>query len=429
MKYKSSSLYVVVSVTIMATLLLVILGAFAGGLILSPYLLDEVQAAPVSQPAQIDKEEFVAAFEQSLIDIYQGAVPSVVNIRVTKKLDPAELKDFDFDLHPFVPRPDDPNAPDEFFFDQGQGSGFVWDQEGHIITNNHVVSNADEIVVRFANGKTVNAELLGTDPDADLAVIKVDLAASELQPLAIGDSNDLQVGQLAIAIGNPFGQDFTMTTGIVSAVERTIRNGNTPFSIPEVVQTDAPINPGNSGGPLLNRHGAVIGINTQIISRSGGSSGIGFAVPINIAKRVIPTLIEGKEVDYAWLGITGRTLDLEIIEAMELPQDTRGALVIAVTKNGPAEAAGLQGSDKIVTTSGLEFEAGGDVITAIDGKPIGDMDDLITYLITDYRSGDEVELNVIHADGTEESITLTLDKRPTVEELLSLQDEGESEEK
>ena len=433
MKNKVSSLYIVISVSVIATLLLVILGAFAGGLILSPYLLDEVQAAPGSQPVElstaVDRDEFVAAFEESLIDIYQGAVPSIVNISVTKKLDSAELEGFDFDLHPFIPRPDDRDAPDEFFFNQGQGSGFVWDQEGHIITNNHVVSNADEIVVRFANGKTVDAELLGTDPDADLAVIKVDMPASELQSLAVGDSNDLRVGQLAVAIGNPFGQDFTMTTGIVSAVERTIRNGNTPFSIPEVVQTDAPINPGNSGGPLLNRHGEAIGINTQIISRSGGSSGIGFAVPINIAKRVVPILIEGKEVDYAWLGITGRTLDLEIIEAMELPQDTRGALVIAVTKNGPAEVAGLQGSDQIVTTSGLEFEAGGDVITAIDGKLIEDMDDLITYLITDYRSGDEAELNVIHADGTEETITVTLDKRPSVEELLSLQDEVETEEK
>jgi 2-alkenal reductase len=398
-------------------------------LILAPHLLDEVQAAPESQLSQVDKEALVAAFEQSLIDVYEGAVPSVVNVNVTKRLDASEFEDFDFDLHPFIPRPDeDEDSPDEFFFDRGQGSGFVWDEEGHIITNNHVVSGAEEIVVRFANGKTVEAELLGTDPDADLAVIKVDMAASELQPLAVGDSGDLRVGQLAIAIGNPFGQDFTMTTGIVSALDRTIRNGRTPFSIPEVIQTDAPINPGNSGGPLLNRHGEVIGINTQIISRSGGSSGIGFAVPVNIAKRVVPTLIEGEEVDYAWLGITGRTLDAETAEAMELPLETTGALVVAVSKDGPAEVAGLQGSDQVMPGSAFDLEVGGDVITAIDGKVIENMDDLIAILITDYQPGDEVEMDVIHADGSKETITVILGKRPSAEELLGLQQDDDSSE-
>jgi 2-alkenal reductase len=428
MKNKPSSLYIVVSVSVVATLLFVILGAFAGGLIVAPYLLDEVQAAPGAQGSQIDKEEFVAAFEEALIDLYQGAVPSVVNISVSKRFDASEFEDFDFDLHPFIPRPDeDPDSPDEFFFDQGQGSGFVWDKDGHIITNNHVVSDAEEIIVRFANGKTVEAELLGTDPDADLAVIRVDMSASELQPLAIGDSAELRVGQLAIAIGNPFGQDFTMTTGIVSALDRTIRSGRTPFSIPEVIQTDAPINPGNSGGPLLNRHGEVIGINTQIISRSGGSSGIGFAVPVNIAKRVIPTLIEGKEVDYAWLGITGRTMDPETAEAMELPLDTTGALVIALSEGGPAEDAGLQGSDGTFENSGFEVEIGGDVITAIDGKAVEDMDDLIAYLITDYQPDDQVELAVIHGDGTEETITVTLGERPSASELLGLRDDAETD--
>ncbi len=423
MNNKPSSLYVVVSVSVIAVLLVVILGAFAGGLVLSPQLLGEVRAAPVLA----DKDELVAAFEQSLIDNYQNAVPSVVNVSVTKKINVEDAPRFNFEAHPFIPSPDDPNAPDEFFFDQGQGSGFVWDTAGHIVTNHHVVSNAEEIVVRFANGQTAEAELLGSDPDADLAVIKVELPASELQPLALGDSADLRVGQLAIAIGNPFGQDFTMTTGIVSAVNRTIRSGNTPFSIPEVIQTDAPINPGNSGGPLLNRHGEVIGINTQIISRSGGSSGIGFAVPINIAKRVVPSLIEGKDFEYAWLGITGRTLDANTAEAMELPADTKGALVIAVSKAGPAEKAGLLGSEKTFELSGVDIEMGGDVIAAIDGKPVETMDDLIGYLITEYRPGDEAELSVIHADGTEETITVTLGKRPSADELLQQENEAEEE--
>jgi 2-alkenal reductase len=282
-------------------------------------------------------------------------------------------------------------------------------------------------VVRFANGNTVEAELLGSDPDADLAVIKVDLPADKLQPLAIGDSADLRVGQLAIAIGNPFGQDFTMTTGIVSAVNRTMRSGKTPFSIPEVIQTDAPINPGNSGGPLLDRHGEVIGINTQIISRSGGSSGIGFAVPINIAKRVVPTLIEGKNVEYAWLGVTGRTLDLDTVAAMELPAQTKGALVIAVAKEGPAEKAGLLGSEETFELSGVDVEMGGDVIVAIDGKPVETMDDLIGYLITEYRPGDEVELTIIHADGAETTVTVTLGKRPSADELMQQESETEEE--
>jgi S1-C subfamily serine protease len=172
----------------------------------------------------------------------------------------------------------------------------------------------------------------------------------------------------------------------------------------------------------------VIGINTQIISRSGGSSGIGFAVPVNIAKRVVPTLIEGREVDYAWLGITGRTMDAETAEAMELPLETTGALVVAVSKDGPAEAAGLQGSDKVVSGAAFDLEVGGDVITAIDGKVVENMDDLIAYLITDYQPGDEVEMAVIHADGTEEIIMVTLGKRPSAAELLSLQDDSSEEE-
>jgi serine protease Do len=429
MNSKPSSLYVVVSASVIATLLVVILGAFAGGLILAPHLLGDVQAAPSVQqlnaPVLADKDELMAVFEQSLIDIYQNALPSVVNIRVTKKFNTEDFPGFDFENHPFIPSPNDPNAPDDFFFNQGQGSGFVWDKEGRIITNHHVVNNADKIIVRFANGKTVEAKLLGNDPDADLAVIKVELPAAELQPLALGDSADLSVGQLAIAIGNPFGQEFTMTTGIVSAVNRTIRSGNTPFSIPEVIQTDAPINPGNSGGPLLNRRGEVIGINTQIISRSGGSSGIGFAVPVNIAKRVAPIVIEGKSFEYPWLGITGRTLDVDTTEAMKLPANTKGVLVIDASAASPAKQAGLQGSDKTFELAGIKVELGGDVITAIDGKPIETMDDLIGYLIADYRPGDEVKLTVIHADGAEETIPVTLGKRPGAAELRNLENEEE----
>ncbi len=424
MNRKLSILVVVSVITVM------LLGAFAGGMILYPYVMENAQAAqtvaettaqPVVQIPAV-QGDILAAYEQSLSALYQQSVPAVVYIEVAQKLDTPVLN---FDLHPFL-NPDDPDSPDDFF-NRGQGSGFVWDTAGHIVTNYHVVNGATEITVRFADDTTVKAELLGSDPNADLAVIKVDLPASQLQPLPIGNSDVLEVGQLAVAIGNPFGQDFTMTSGIVSAIGRTIRSGNTPFSIPEVVQTDAPINPGNSGGPLLNRLGEVIGINTQIISSSGGSSGIGFAVPINIAKQVVPTLIQGKQYDYAWLGITGRTVSPEMAGFMDLPLDTRGALVIDVTSDGPAAKAGLKGSDGTQTEAGLEFQLGGDVITAINGQTVDDMDGLITYLMTETRPGDEAELTIIHADGSTETITVTLQKRPSAEELLSRQDDDEDE--
>jgi len=408
MENRKSTLYLVVSISVVATLLVVILGAFAGGLILAPHLLEPAQAANSSQTAT--NTDLVAAYEQSLIDLYRTALPSVVNINVTKEFDHPSVENFESSPFPFPGMPDDP----ENFFSRGQGSGFVWDDEGHIVTNHHVVVNATDISVTFANGETVPAEVLGSDPNADLAVIRVDLPASELQPVPLGDSSTLQVGQLAIAIGNPFGQEFTMTSGIISAVGRTIRSGNTLFSIPEVIQTDAPINPGNSGGPLLNRQGEVVGINTQIISSSGANSGIGFAVPINTAKQVVPTLIKGDQYEYAWLGITGRTLTSDIAEQMSLSEDTKGALVLAVSQDGPADEAGLQGSEETTSTSGdNKQEIGGDIIAAINGQSINAMDDLITYLIAETRPGDTVTLDVIHADGQQEQIDVILGTRPT----------------
>ncbi|MDX1521274.1 MAG: trypsin-like peptidase domain-containing protein, partial [Anaerolineae bacterium] len=307
-----------------------------------------------------------------------------------------------------------PQTPEEFY-NQGQGSGFVWDEAGHIVTNYHVVENASRVEVIFANDTIVEAEVLGVDPDADLAVLQVDVPAGTLKPVTLGDSDALQVGQLAVAIGNPFGQEFTMTSGIISAVGRTIRSGNSLFSIPEVIQTDAPINPGNSGGPLLNRQGEVVGINSQIISRSGANAGIGFAIPINIAKQIVPTLIEGEKFEYAWLGITGTTLTSEVADFMKLPADTRGVLVIDVAQDGPANEAGLQGSDKTLTVEGAEYQLGGDVIIGIDDQPVEHMDDLITYLIEETRPGDEITLEVIRPDGEQETINITLAARPGVD--------------
>lgn len=423
MKVQKPTLYFIITLGSVALLVVLMLGAFAGGILLAPYLSSEADAAALSESTTLvhptarlalADDEPLAAYEQALTQVYRNTLPAVVNIRVTQKIEP-EVRDnrLDFPFGPFGPFSNQPfpRTPEEFY-NRGQGSGFVWDKEGHIVTNYHVVENASDVEVVFADGKSVEAEVLGTDPDADLAVVKVDLPASDLNPLPLGDSDELQVGQLAIALGNPFGQEFTMTTGIISAVGRTIRSGNSPFSIPEVIQTDAAINPGNSGGPLLTRRGEVVGINTQIISRSGSNAGIGFAVPINIAKQIVPTLIKGESFEYAWLGITGTTLSAEVIDFMKLPSDTRGALVISVTQDSPADEAGLQGSDKILKVAGAEYQLGGDVIVAIDDQPVEDMEDLITYLVEETRPGDEVTLKVIRSDGEQESISLVLGARP-----------------
>jgi S1-C subfamily serine protease len=396
-----------------------------------PYLSGNAQAAPALPPvnapqpaaqAADQESDVLAAYENALSNIYNAAVPSVVSINVTQKLDGLgqSPRPFDFGT-PNTPDEQGPQLPEDFF-NRGQGTGFVWDTEGHIVTNYHVVADATDVEVSFATGKTFQAEVLGGDPNSDLAVIKVDAPAAELTPVTLGDSSQVQVGQLSIAIGTPFGQDFTMTSGIVSAIGRTIRSGNSAFSIPQAIQTDTSINPGNSGGPLLNRHGEVIGINSQILSRTGGNNGVGFAVPINTAKQVVPTLIKGENYEYAWLGISGATVGTEIIEGMNLPADTHGALVIDVTKDGPADQAGLAGSDKTLPVAGAELQIGGDVITAINGQPVEAMDDLISYLIQNTRPGDTVKLDVIRAGGQQETISVTLGVRPSAEELIQSQE-------
>jgi serine protease Do len=408
-----------------AFLLLAMLGSFAGGLVLAPYLSGSAQAAAALSAPQAQTNQAVqvgdplAAYENALSDLYQATVPSVVSIRVTQRLDgQTQLSPFEFN-NPDEPLPQErQQVPPEEFFDRGLGTGFVWDTAGHIVTNHHVVANATEIEVVFADGRAAPAELLGSDPNSDLAVIKVDLPASELQAVTLGDSDALEVGQLTIAIGSPFGQEFTMTSGIISAVGRTIRSGNAAFSIPEAIQTDASINPGNSGGPLLDRTGAVIGINSQILSRTGVNNGIGFAVPINTAKQVVPTLIKGENYEYAWLGISGATVTSEVVDEMKLPAGTAGALILDVSKDGPADKAGLVGSDKTVDVAGGELQLGGDVITAINGQPVKAMDELIGYLVQATRPGDTIDLQLIRAGGKQETVSVTLGVRPNADELL-----------
>ena len=364
-------------------------------------------ATPVTEPsapAKLDANAIVAAQEQVMINIYQNLLPSVVHIRVSSRLDTGLIS-------PSIPRLPLPQDPRDFF-QQGEGSGFVWDDDGHIVTNNHVIQGAERVTVTFADRVEIEAKVIGTDPDSDLAVLELEEPKEGSRPAPLGDSDSLQVGQVAVAIGNPFGQQFTMTSGIISALGRTISSSNSVFSIPEVIQTDAPINPGNSGGPLLDRAGRVIGVNTQIISRSGVSSGVGFSVPINIAKRVIPALIEDGQYEYSWLGITGSSLRAEVAAHMDLPKNTGGALIIQVSGDSPAEKAGLEGSDETFTIDGAEFPSGGDVIVGIDGTTINQMGDLIAYLVSKTRPGDNVVMEVIRDGQGRIVLEVTLGKRP-----------------
>jgi 2-alkenal reductase len=290
----------------------------------------------------------------------------------------------------------------------GAGSGFVLDEQGHIVTNQHVVEGAERILVRFADDTSVEAELVGADGDSDLAVIKVDFPTDLLRPVEFGDSAALRVGQRAIAIGNPFGFEQTMTTGIISAVGRVVRQ-ETGFSLPQLIQTDAAINPGNSGGPLLDSQGRVIGVTTLIFSRSGSNAGVGFAVPVNTVKRVVPALIATGRYADPWLGITGLSVTPEVAEALGL-EGSRGVLVRDAVIDGPADKAGLRGSERQIEFEGVLLTTGGDIIVALDGEAVQEMDDLITSL-AGRAVGQKVTLTVLR-DGEEAMVELTLEERP-----------------
>jgi S1-C subfamily serine protease len=343
-----------------------------------------------------------------LTSVYQHVNPSVVNISITKNVSQTSAFPFPFNNN-------NPNSRSAPFVEQGLGSGFVYDMEGHIITNNHVVDGAKTVEVTFADDVTVPATVVGTDPGSDLAVIQVKVDPSELHPVTLGNSDQLQVGQRAIAIGNPFGLEGSLTSGIISGMGRTLPASNSDFVIPNIIQTDAPINPGNSGGPLLNDQGEVIGVNSAIVpsTNSNGQSGflgIGFAIPVNIVKQEIPTLIAGKQFEHPWLGISGTTLGLDLAKAMNLSVQ-HGVLVVQVLNNSPASTAGLHGSNQTVTFEGQDVPSGGDVITAIDNQTVNKFDDLLTYLTNNTKVGQQVTLKVLR-NGQEQSIQLTLAARP-----------------
>ena len=333
--------------------------------------------------------QLLKAKESQLNTIYSTSLPSIVHIKVRQT----------------VPG---------FFQNQertGEGSGFIWDTEGNIVTNYHVVASASIVDVEFADGSQYPASVIGLDPNSDLAIIKVNPNGKILTPLNLGDSTNVKVGNHTIVIGSPFGQEFSMSSGIVSAIKRTVPSQNTRFSIPNVIQTDAAINPGNSGGPLMDIEGNVIGINSQIISRSGGNQGIGFAIPINSVKKIIPTLIKGEKFEYPYIGITGMDLNTNLKKALEIDSEIKGVMIVDVVKGSPADLGGLLGYTGTISDNDNSYPSGGDILTAINSIPIKSMSDLLTLLFSDYSPGDSVTFTILR-DSSSFDLDITLISRP-----------------
>lgn len=430
---------IVAAVLLVALILAVGLAGCAGGLPsvleapgrLTDALSNVAQEVATAQAAQAENQAEVQAqplstvgdLQAALQNVYQRVNPSVVNIRVTTQVI-SGLEQLLPDMQ--LPFPFGQDAPNQDSPRQqapqatSEGSGFVWDRQGHIVTNNHVVEGATSIIVTFSDGTSVPAELVGADPDSDLAVIKVDAESVTVDPVTVADSTHVLPGQLVVAIGNPFGLEGSMTFGIVSAVGRSMdagsgsssQSGDTAtYTIPDIIQTDAPVNPGNSGGVLLDLNGQLIGVPTAIESAVRSSAGVGLAVPSVIVSRVVPQLIEKGVYQHPYIGIQGGTLTSQVAEAMGLDKSQRGALVISVTKGSPADKAGLRASAKQVTIDGEDVKVGGDVITAIDGRPVQDFEDLTAYLAQAGEVGKTVELTILR-DGETTRLPLTLGARP-----------------
>ena len=350
--------------------------------------------APSLVPALPDEQEAANALEAQIIAVYETASRAVVNIT-------SRTYAYNWFRQP-VPQ-------------EGTGSGFVYDAEGHIVTNYHVVENAEELLVTLADGTVYEAEIVGEDPANDLAVIRIDASAALPRPLPVGDSDQLRVGQFVVAIGNPFGLDQTLTVGVISALGRVIESPEDNGFIGEAIQTDAAINPGNSGGPLLDLQGRVIGVNSQIISTSGSSAGIGFAVSANTVWRVVPELIARGHYPHPWLGVemaslTPSTADVLREAGMDDVTDA-GLLVLEVVRGGPADKAGIRGGSRVARIGRYRVPVDGDIIIGIGGQPVEDYQALTVYLETETAIGDTVELTVLR-DGKELVVPLTLEEEP-----------------
>ena len=320
------------------------------------------------------------SYEYSLVDIFEKSEESVVQVNVLRGGS-----------------------------DGGMGSGFVYSEEGYIITNQHVVKDAKKVTVTFLDGEAYIGDVIGTDPDLDIAVVKVSPSNTYLQPITIGDSSKLKVGEKIAAIGNPFGLSGSMTSGIVSQIGRLLPQ-ESGYSIPDVIQTDAAINPGNSGGPLINMKGEVVGINTAIQSVTGEFSGIGFAVPSNTVKKIVPVLIEDGEFKHPWMGISGTDVDPELADFREL-KSSKGFLVISVIEGSPAEQAGLIGVTETKEIDGRELAVDGDIVLSIDGKTVRKISDILIHLQREKSIGDEMVLSV-NRNGEILELTMVLEERP-----------------
>ena len=320
------------------------------------------------------------SYEYSLIDIFEKSEASIVQVSVVRGES-----------------------------DGGMGSGFVYSDEGYVITNQHVVQDAERVMITFLDGEAYIGNVIGTDRDLDIAVVKVEPTNTYLQPIKIGDSSKLKVGEKIAAIGNPFGLSGSMTSGIVSQMGRLLPQ-ETGYSIPDVIQTDAAINPGNSGGPLINMKGEVVGINTAIQSATGEFSGIGFAVPANTVKKVVPVLIQDGEFKHPWMGISGTDVDPELAEVRGL-NSSKGFLVVSVIEGSPAETAGLLGVTETRETDGREFALDGDIILSIDGETVRKISDILVHLQREKSVGDEMILSV-NRGGEILELTMVLEERP-----------------
>ena len=353
-----------------------------------------VNTQPTSPPisAPIPTSTVIVPPEQLVVDIYERVSPSVVNI--TSRVITQSF---------FGPIPQ-----------EGTGSGFVLDKQGYIVTNNHVVEGASTIEVTFSDDTVVPARVVGTDPNVDLAVIKVEVPAEKLIPVTLGNSEGLKPGQLAIAIGNPFGLERTVTTGVISAINRSLEaeNGRPIWGI---IQTDAAVNPGNSGGPLLNSQGQVIGVNTAIIGPGGGSVGVGFAVPVNTVKRVVPSLIQSGRFAHPWLGVAGDSITPGLARRFQQGGinlgTERGVLITQVLSSGPAGRAGVRGGSREAIVGNRRYLIGGDIITAIEGTPVKSMEELIGYLDVHVAVGQMVELTLMR-EGQPLNVKVQVGERP-----------------
>jgi S1-C subfamily serine protease len=350
-----------------------------------------VPNATYSATGPVASSQPVANLEDTLEAVYQQVEPSVINIQVLLTSPPGQ------GAQSSTPQ-------------MALGSGFVWDDQGHIVTNNHVVSATQQISVIFNDGYVATAKVIGTDVRTDLAVIQVSGASARLHPVTLGDSTQLRVGQLNIAIGNPFGLQGTMTVGFISALGRMLPSQagqGEGFDIPQVIQTDAPINPGNSGGVLLNDQGEVIGVTSALASPIRGSVGLGFAIPSAIVSRVVPALIENGAYQHPYLGVNGLSLVPEIDQAMNLSIEQEGALVIDVAAGSPAAQAGIRGATRNVNIEGYSVGIGGDIIIGISGNTVTGYADLETYLALQASPGQTITLMILR-NGKQESVDVTL---------------------